>query len=123
MTDREKLVELLCQATFGVNKQTIESYLPPSAIAEVADYALAHGVIVLPRRIDLLLNGSTLLKVRESVACPQLGDDHYGDWGILRLDQRITIACMVKTIEYLDNVLTELLKAEAALKEGHNNGC
>lgn len=44
MTDREKLAELLCQATFGVNKQTIPSYLPPYAIAEVADHLIAHGV-------------------------------------------------------------------------------
>ena len=42
----EKLIELLCQATFGVNKQTIKSYLPPSAIAEVADHLIANGVTV-----------------------------------------------------------------------------
>ena len=41
---REKLIELLCQATFGVNKQTIPSYLPSSAIAEVADHLIANGV-------------------------------------------------------------------------------
>lgn len=49
--DREKLVELLCQATFGVNKQTIDSYLPPSAIAEVAEHFLSNGVIVLPCKV------------------------------------------------------------------------
>lgn len=43
---REKLIELLCNATFGVNKQTIPSYLPQSAIAEVADHFIAHGVTV-----------------------------------------------------------------------------
>ena len=42
----EKLVELLSLATFGVNKQTILSYLPPSAIAEVVGYLIANGVTV-----------------------------------------------------------------------------
>ena len=41
---REKLIELLETATFGVNKQTIPSYLIPSAIAEVADHLIANGV-------------------------------------------------------------------------------
>ena len=43
---KEKLIALLCQATFGVNKQTIESYLIPSAIADVADHLIANGVTV-----------------------------------------------------------------------------
>ena len=43
---REKLIELLETATFGVNKQTIPSYLIPSAIAEVADHLIANGVTV-----------------------------------------------------------------------------
>lgn len=44
--DRRKIIELLCQATFGVNKQTIESYLIPSAIAEVADHLIANDVVL-----------------------------------------------------------------------------
>ena len=44
---KEKLIALLCQATFGVNKQTIESYLIPSAIADVADHLIANSVTVL----------------------------------------------------------------------------
>lgn len=43
---RKKLIKLLCQATFGVNKQTMESYLIPSAIGEIADHLIAHGVTV-----------------------------------------------------------------------------
>ena len=45
-TMREKLIELLCEATFGVNNHTIESYLIPSAIAEIADHLVANGVTV-----------------------------------------------------------------------------
>ena len=43
---REKLIELLGAATFGVNKQTIPSYLPNTAIGEVADHLIANGVTV-----------------------------------------------------------------------------
>lgn len=45
--------------------------------------------------------GERLEKVRENVACPQLGDDHYGAWGTLPLECRITIARLVETIKHL----------------------
>ena len=44
MTDREKLIELLSDAPFGVNKQTLKSYLIPEAMADVADHLIANGV-------------------------------------------------------------------------------
>ena len=36
--------------------------------------------------------------IRQNIACPQFGDDHYGAWGALRLDQRRAIKKMVDTI-------------------------
>ena len=30
-------------------------------------------------------------KIREYISCPQFGDDHYGKWGALTLEQRIRI--------------------------------
>lgn len=49
-----------------------------------------------------LVIGDELQLVREKIACPQLGDDHYGAWGALNIDQRLTIARMISTIEYLE---------------------
>ena len=42
-----------------------------------------------------------LCEIREKVACPQFGDDHYGAWGALGIDQRRTIMRMAETIRYL----------------------
>ena len=46
MTGREKLIELLSDAPFGVNKQTLKSYLIPEAMADVADHLIANGATV-----------------------------------------------------------------------------
>lgn len=46
MTDREKLIDMITNAPFGVNKQTAASWLGSSAIAEIADHLLANGVVV-----------------------------------------------------------------------------
>ena len=59
--------------------------------------------------------------VRQNIACPQFGDDHYGSWGALRLDQRRAIKRMVDTINrknteldrltiYFDKAVEERLK-------------
>ncbi len=54
---------------------------------------------------DCLILGDELLRIREKIACPQLGDDHYGEWGTLRADQRKTIARLIHTVEYLDELV------------------
>ena len=43
-------------------------------------------------------------EIREYIACPQLGDDHYGEWGALRLDQRIKIK---QLLDYITNLQEE----------------
>ena len=45
---RERLVELLNEATFGVNKHTLADHLAKETIERVADYLLANNVAVLP---------------------------------------------------------------------------
>ena len=57
-----------------------------------------------------LILGAELKRVRENISCPQLGDDHYGSWGALRLEQRLTIARMIKTIEILDETLERVTR-------------
>lgn len=114
---REKLIELLTEAETKV----AEAMSTPLALEEwlgvYADHLIENGVVVIPQHARLILDRK-LEEVREKVACPQFGDDGYGAWGILRLDQRMTILSMVYTIAYLDEMLEEKFKAEAALKEG-----
>ena len=40
-------------------------------------------------------------EIREYIACPQFGDDHYGKWGALRLDQRQKIK---QLLDYITNL-------------------
>jgi hypothetical protein len=45
---RERLVELLNEATFGVNVHTLADHLSRETIDRVAEYLMANGVIVPP---------------------------------------------------------------------------
>lgn len=38
-------------------------------------------------------------KIRKAISCPQFGDDHYGEWGALRLDQRKLIKRLLDELE------------------------
>lgn len=42
-----------------------------------------------------------LKDIREKISCPQFGDKHYGEWGILNLTQRRTI---LKLLDYIDEL-------------------
>lgn len=44
-------------------------------------------------------------EIRDCVRCPQFGDEHYGAWGILRLDQR-------EKVKMLCDELLEFKKSE-----------
>lgn len=46
-----------------------------------------------------------LKKIREAISCPQLGDDHYGEWGILNINQRRTIKRMLDFIDGQENYI------------------
>jgi hypothetical protein len=48
---RDRLVELLKGATFGVNAHTLVDHLKEESIEAVADHLLAKGVIVPPRKV------------------------------------------------------------------------
>ena len=43
-------------------------------------------------------------EIREYISCPQLGDNHYGKWGALRLDQRKKIKDL---LDYITNLQEE----------------
>lgn len=65
-----------------------------------------------------LILGESLQRIREKIACPQLGDDHYGDWGILSLNQRLAMSEMIETIKFLDKMLEDMLLSKQ--KEENN---
>ena len=43
-------------------------------------------------------------EIREYIKCPQFGDDYYGKWGALRLDQRKKIKDL---LDYITNLQEE----------------
>lgn len=49
MTDRNKLIELLCKAPLGF--KTFENQYYKSTISKIADYLIANGIIVLPCKV------------------------------------------------------------------------
>lgn len=43
----------------------------------------------------------TLEQIREFIACPELGDDHYGKWGAMSIEQRLVMNDLIgMTKEY-----------------------
>ena len=48
---RDRLIELLNEATFGVNVHTLADHLKKETIEAVADYLIANGVIVPPCKV------------------------------------------------------------------------
>ena len=68
---RERLVELLNEATFGVNVHTLADHLSKDTIERVADYLIANNVVVLPENamIDvhsrLVIEDETMLIVEK----------------------------------------------------------
>lgn len=56
-------------------------------------------------------------QIREAIACPQLGDTTYGEWGILTVEQRLTIARLLDELEYTDGYLKRLWLENQKQKE------
>lgn len=49
-------------------------------------------------------------KIREAISCPQFGDNYYGEWGALRLDQRKLIKRLLDELDRADDFIKFLLK-------------
>ena len=43
--------------------------------------------------------------IREKIACPQLGDDHYGEWGALPLEVRKAINFLIGAVVVRDGII------------------
>lgn len=50
-------------------------------------------------------NRYNLDDIREKIACPQLGDDHYGEWGALPLEVRKTINFLIGAVVVRDGII------------------
>lgn len=59
----------------------------------------------------------TLEEIREYISCPQLGDDHYGKWGALTLEQRTTIYDLINIVECDDIEIKRLKEENERLKD------
>ncbi len=46
-----------------------------------------------------------LQDLREKIACPQLGDDHYGEWGALPLEVRKAINFLIGAVVVRDRTI------------------
>ena len=56
-------------------------------------------------------------QIREAIACPQLGDTTYGKWGILTVEQRLTIARLLDELEHTNDYLKRLWLKNQKQKE------
>lgn len=56
-------------------------------------------------------------QIREAIACPQLGDKTYGKWGILTVEQRLTIAKLLDELDRADNYIEKLYFENQKQKE------
>lgn len=56
-------------------------------------------------------------EIREYIACPQFGDEHYGKWGALTLNQRIKIKQLLDYISNLKEIEQYHHKLNGELRE------
>ena len=56
-------------------------------------------------------------QIREAISCPQLGDTTYGKWGILTVEQRLTIARLLDELDHADNYIKKLYLENQKQKE------
>lgn len=54
------------------------------------------------------MNYEDVKRIREKISCPQLGDDHYGEWGALNLNQRIAIKELLDFIDAQESYIKSL---------------
>ena len=60
-------------------------------------------------------------EIREYISCPQFGDDHYGKWGALRLEQRIKIKQLLDYITTLQEENKEAHDFDETMKDIKDN--
>ena len=56
-------------------------------------------------------------KIRKAIECPQFGNETYGEWGALRLEQRVLIKRLLDELDSADNYFKKVYLENKQLKE------
>lgn len=56
-------------------------------------------------------------KMRKAIECPQFGNINYGEWGVLRLDQRKKIKRLLDEMDRADIYIRQLYEENIRLKK------
>ena len=59
-------------------------------------------------------------KIRKAIECPQFGNETYGGWGILNLEQRKFIKRLLDELDRADNYLKKVYLENKQLKYNWN---
>lgn len=59
-------------------------------------------------------------KIRKAIECPQFGNEAYGEWGALNLEQRKYIKRLLDELDRADNYFKRLYFENKQLKEEYN---
>ena len=54
----------------------------------------------------------TLEQIREFIACPELGDDHYGKWGAMTREQRLVMNDLIELAKKYFDIAKERIEAQ-----------
>lgn len=54
-------------------------------------------------------------KIRKAIACPQFGNNGYGEWGALRYDQRVLIKRLLDDLDSADGYILKMQKEKEEL--------
>lgn len=59
-------------------------------------------------------------KIRKAIECPQFGNEHYGEWGALTLEQRKYIKRLLDELDSADNYFKKVYLENKQLKDNWN---
>lgn len=60
-------------------------------------------------------------QLRDFIKCPQLGSEDYGEWGALRLEQRLAISNLLDQLDSADAYIRQLEKENKVLIDTSRN--
>lgn len=60
-------------------------------------------------------------RIKKYISCPQFGNEHYGEWGILTLEQRRLIKELVETCDMFEETADYFAKENKDLKHRLSN--
>lgn len=64
----------------------------------------------------------TLEQIREFIACPELGDDHYGKWGAMTREQRLVMNDLIELAKEFEDSPRQQKESQKAEKNHRQDG-